>query len=234
MNDYQSEIERAIQNDLSAEDRALIERGRDLSRQKVEGFDLDNWIVIGLAHNAHVRLALRLANTNKRSGQLYTKYLSAIMKHHGTDDQDKAYKGILTALAFICEETHPERLEVLAEARAEMSPGEKAKLGSPHTARILIKKRLDQKSGYEPAPKAPSPIARLKQENEELKRAKADLEETLASSETQGSLFDWDRDKVGDISATLIASKPSKAKSLRDSLTAGLKALDAKKKQPAG
>jgi hypothetical protein len=234
MNNHRSEIERAIQNDVSAEERALIERGRDLTHQKVEGHDLDNWITIGRAHNVHIRLALRLAQTNKRSGQLYSKYLSEIMEHHGIDRNDKTLKGILTALAFICDEQHSERLEVLAEARSKMTPGEKAKLASPHTARILIKNLLDEKSGYEPAPKAPTQLAVLKQENAELKRQNEHLQERLASSETQESLFDWERDRVNDICSTMMGSKPSKAKSLRDALTAALKAFASKTKQPAG
>ncbi|KJC44810.1 hypothetical protein UP09_14250 [Bradyrhizobium sp. LTSP885] len=184
MNDHQSEIERAIQNDLNPQERALIEHGRDLSRQKVEGVDLDNWITIGLAHNAHIRLALRLANTNKRSGSIYAKHLSDMMRYYGIKG-DKRYKGILTALAFILDEEHPERLEALNEARAKMSPGEKATLASPHTARTLIKRLLNEKSGYEPAPKGRT----WKQKEKDLLDKVAHLEEQLASSDDSGAVF---------------------------------------------
>jgi hypothetical protein len=120
MHDQQSEIEQAIENDLTPEDRAILLRARDLHREKAKGRDLDNWLVIGIAHNVHIRLALRLAQTNKRSGSIYTKYLHRIMQHDGIDDRDKKLKSIPTALAWVCDEEHPDRLQLLTNWQRKM------------------------------------------------------------------------------------------------------------------
>jgi hypothetical protein len=242
MADHQSEIENAIQNDLTPEDRAVLERAREVYRDKARGRDLDDWLfVLGKAHNVRIKLARKLAGSPNRNGSIYNGYMHRIMEHDGVDTGDKKMMSSLTAVAWVCDEEHPERLERLAEARAQMSPGELATFTSPHTARKLIKKLRNEQSGYEAAPKPVSTIAKIKQENKDYMALVAHLEERLASSSSAGSLFDWERDSVRNCAAALLAANPAKARRLRDALSSGIKgktervkALAIKTNMPAG
>jgi hypothetical protein len=189
MLDRQSEIERAIQNDLTADERAVLEHASKVLRDKARGCDLDGWLfIIGKAHNIRIKLARRLAGSPNRNGAKYNRYLHGHMQCDGIDIKDKKMMGNLTAVAWVCDEEHLDRLEILAEARAVMSPGELATLNSPHSARKLVKKLLDKRSGYEPPPKGLSPLAKLAEENTKLRDTNNLLEERLVSAES-GSLF---------------------------------------------
>jgi hypothetical protein len=211
MVDRQPEIERAIHNDLTPEDRAVLERARELNRERAKGRDLNEWLDIdGKAHNVRIKLARRLAGSPNRNGSKYNGYLHDIMQHDGIDTKDRKKMGNLTAVAWLVDEEYPDRLELLAEARAQMSPRELAALNSPHSARKLVKKLLDERSGYEPAPKPASSIAKLAEENAELKRANAHLEEQLASKDDANTVFtpkDSAKDIVASIAPTLSREK---------------------------
>jgi hypothetical protein len=205
MDEQLSEIERAM-GELPDEDRTKLERANDLYHEKKTGRDLNDWLVIGDGHNVRIRFAQRLARTNERKGRQYTKYLNQLMTRDGINNNDTKQKSILTALAYLCDDAHPERLTLLAEARAKMTAGELATLVSPHSARKHVKRLLDARSGYEPAPKSASPITKMKEENAELKRANAHLEEQLASKDDANTVFtpkDSAKDIVASIAPTL-------------------------------
>jgi hypothetical protein len=211
MDEHLSEIERAIQNDLTDEDRARLERSRDLYREKVKGRDLVEWLAIGKGHTVRVRLAQRLARTNERKGSAYNKYLAQLMARDGINAKDKKEKATMTALAFLCDDTHPERLKVLTEALATMTPGERMACNSPHTARKLVTKLLDTKD------KAPSETERSTQEL--LIEQGSAAFDTIARLTTQlarakdGNNLDYDKDEDKHVFDVLM-SKPLKFKRL--------------------
>jgi hypothetical protein len=210
MPEHQSEIEHAIQNDLTPEDRAALERGNELFKEKAKGRDLDDWLIIAIGHNVRVRLARRLAKTNKRNGAIYNKYLHHLMQHDGIDTADKRMMGNLTALTWLSDDEHPDRLVLLAEARAKMTPGELVRLNSPHTARSLVNSLLagtgEKKSEVRPI----SRTAKLVEENRTLTDTILVLEERLASAEA-GSIFDRS-DEAKSVVAVIVRSQFSLGK----------------------
>jgi hypothetical protein len=226
------EIERAIQNDLTPEQRAILERARELNRDKASGRFLDEWLVIGNAHNIHIQLALLLSDANGvRRGGRYSKYLNQIMQHDGIDTKDKMLMANLTALAWVCDVQHPERLAILAEARAEMTPGASGNFTSPRTARKLIHGIIKQRSGYEPGPRV-SPMAKLMQQRNDAVKEVELLKERLESRKDSTALdvFDWGKDSVKKIAKAMVYDEVGRARKLRDELSAELKEYDTRQR----
>ena len=116
----------------------------------------------------------------------------------------------------------PERMQILRDMRETMSPGQRARLNSPITARRRIEDILKARaSGLEEAEKVSS-VALLKQQLRERDRKIAELEQKLAT-QADGLLFDLKRDGVDDIAKTIIGNiSEQKAKGIVAAIAANL------------
>jgi hypothetical protein len=226
--DQQSEIEHAIQNDLTPEQRSILEQARELYRGKAKGRDFDGWLVLGNAHDIRIRLALLLSDANGvRRGSRYTGYLHRLMENDGIDTKDKKMMSNLTALAWIHDQDHPERLTILTEARAQMTEGELANLNSPITAKKLIKSIINQRSGYEPGPRV-SPMAKVMQQRDDAIKEVELLKQRLESRKDSTALdvFDWGKDSVKKIAKAMVYDEVGRTRKLQDAINAELKEYD--------
>src|SRR5437763_8124035 len=108
-----AEIDRALQNDLTSEDREVLDKARECLQKMSGGSHLDDWLLLGKAQNIRGRLAMRLARSNKRKGPLYSSYLHQLLESEGIDTKDKKLMGDLTAVSWLCDDQYPERLATL-------------------------------------------------------------------------------------------------------------------------
>ena len=138
---HQSEIEQAV-HELPHDEREILVSARELGKSIAKGRHLDEWLLLAEAQKIRSRLAMRLAQTNHRTGAAYTKYLHRVLQHAGIDTKDKKIMSSLTALSWLVDDEHSERLEILQKRRASMSQGELSRMNSPITARTFVQKVL--------------------------------------------------------------------------------------------
>ena len=114
-----------------------------------------------------------------------------------------------------------------------MTPGERARLNSPITARQRVEKVLKAREGGPKRRKMrASPVTQWKDKVAALERENALLKSKLEAAEKRdGSLFDLQQDTVADIASTIVRRvTESKAHRIAKAIQDELKA----KKLPAG
>ena len=132
-----------------------------------------------------------------------------------------------------------EHLPDILEMRVGWTPTERAKINHPTSMAQRLREFLNRAPAEAPRRNV-SPMALLKDKNEQLQRANLDLSERLASAEAReagGSLFDLARDNVDDIARVIVSTVGvNKARSLHHSLGQAIAAAPKPKppKRPAG
>jgi hypothetical protein len=217
------QIENILQTDLTQSERAVLNEDTARWGRMGGGGHLDDWLAYQPGLMIRRRLAMRLAFVNRPEGKGYGQAFGQLMKVGNLDHMDKTS---ISALLWLGDE--PERMQMLREMREAMSPGRRSRLNSPISARKVVENALKaRQDGTEEGVKL-TPVTLLKQQIIDLKRENAELQHKL-TKQADGSLFDWERDKVDDI-AGVLAGKPHKAKSLAAAIEARLK----KPPKPAG
>jgi hypothetical protein len=189
---------------MTPEDRVKFERGAELlgRLQEGRGFD-DFWVPIGegvLAVRRTVMEALRLRKV-RGSGSGY--YRDAFNRMVDKTPYARLKKTEVSNLLFCME-----HLADIVEMRAGWTPTERTKVIHPDSMAKRLRDFLNRAPGEVPRRNA-SPMALLKDRNEQLTRTNLDLAERVAAleaSEDGGSLFDLARDRAEDIAKVIVAS----------------------------
>jgi hypothetical protein len=112
-----------------------------------------------------------------------------------------------------------------------MTPGERARLNSPISARQRVEKVLKARERGTEERQKDSPVTLLKRKVAELERELAMTREKLARKE-EGSLFDLKNDSTEDIAGAIVANiSAHKAEAIGHALVKGVKR---KQQRPAG
>jgi hypothetical protein len=176
-------IENIKQTDLVASEREMLAADRERWHRMGKGAHLDDWLAYGPGLLILRRLAMRIAYTNRPEGKAYTAAYGELLRSEGYDTKDKSAMTALTAVVWLHDD--PERITILREIRDAMSPGDRARLGSPITARQRVEQIIKARTRGTEATVKQSPVAMLRQEIAELRRRNADLEKR------DGSLCDF-------------------------------------------
>jgi hypothetical protein len=218
----------SLQQTMTADDRAKFERGCDLLKymQAGKAFD-DYWVPIGeglLAVRRTVMAALRL----KRAHGGY--YNDAFGKMCAKTPYAEMHKVERSNLLY-CMEHLPDILEM----RAGWTPTERAGVNHPTSMAKRLREFLHRAPVDPPLKRNVSPMALLKDKNEQLMRTSLDQAERIASLEANadsGSLFDLKRDSADDIVVAIVSNVSAyKAEAIGKGLLAHTKR---KRQQPAG
>jgi hypothetical protein len=191
------------------------------------------------------RLAMRLAFVNRPEGRGFVEAYAALMINSGiyTDikgmSKEEAKKEHSKRIAFTAVSwlyDKPERLEILRKIRDSMTPGERARLNNPISARQRVEKviKARERGPEAEAEEKDSPLAKAKRRVAELERDLAEAQAKLARKD-DGSLFDLRADRVEDMAATVAAnmSEP-RAMGFSKAIAEAVKARKRKQQKPAG
>lgn len=202
------DIEHILQTELSQEEREVLHADRERWKRMGAGAHLSEWLDYAPGLRIRRQYAMKLNHKNEPKGRGYNETYGQLLRLDGFDIADKRLMASLTAVTWL-----DDHIEILNEILASLSPGERARLNSPITARQRVTNHLKARSGGEEEKKLrSSPATLLKEKNTEQARQIADLEERLAAAEQRdGSLFDWDKDKTEDIASTMFRTRPSRA-----------------------
>jgi hypothetical protein len=192
-------------SELSASELAVLEQDKARRARLGGGAHLDEWLEFhpGLVIRRH--LAMRIAFTNRPEGKGYALALSQLYTVDGFDVTDKVLMKTLSDVLWLGDD-HSERMIILRELLAGMTPGERSRLNSPHSARKRVEAVLKARArGDAPQSDRVSPLEQLKRRNAELERELAQVRAELARKE-DGSLFDLKHDTADDIATTMVAN----------------------------
>lgn len=217
-------LESLRQTELTANEREiLIEDGKRWQRMG-GGAHLNEWLAYGDGLMIRRRLAMKINHLNRPEGKGYAQTFAHLMALDGLEHMDKTS---ISAVLWL--HTEPERTVILREILDTMSPGQRARLNSPITARQRVEKELKARDGGMEAKSPSSPVTILKQKLVEKEHKIAHLEERLAAADA-GSLFDLKRDTAKIIGETIAGVvSPSRARDIAKAITAAIN-----KPKPAG
>ena len=219
-------LETIRQTELSANEREILNEDRKRWKRMGEGAHLHEWLAYGDGLMIRRRLAIRINHLNRPEGKGYAQTFAQLMEADGLEHMDKTS---ISAVLWLHSE--PERMVILREILDTMTPGQRARLNSPISARQRVEKELKVRAGGMEAKSATSPVTILKQQLVEKEHKIAHLEEQLAAADA-GSLFDLRRDNAKDIGATIAGSiSENKAREIAKAITAALNKAAAR---PAG
>jgi len=219
------------ETELSASEREVLEQDHSRLARLGGGAHLDEWMEFhpGLVIRRH--LAMRIAFTNRPEGKGYVHALNQLYAADGFDVRDKALMNALSDVLWLGDEHNPERMIILRELRAGMTPGDRARLNSPRSARQRVEAVLKARARGDAAPERVSPLEQLKRRNAELERELAQVRAELARKD-DGSLFDLKNDDDADIVTTMVANVPAhKAEAIGKGL---IERAKRKAQRPAG
>jgi hypothetical protein len=172
------------QSELTASERDVLAQAGESARRLGAGAHLDDWLTLTPAVRIIRHLAMKLNHLNRPEGRGYVQSFGQLMQRHGLDKFDKT---TITALLWLDDD--PQRMSILREIRESMTPGERARLNSPITARQRVEKVLKARVNGTEEGQKDSPVKKLKDEIAKLKRDLAVAQEKLARKD-DGSLFD--------------------------------------------
>src|SRR5262249_445475 len=196
------------------------------------GAHLDEWFEFYPGLEIRRRLAMRIAFTNRPEGKAYVQALNQLYTADGFDVTDKALMNAFTAVLWLGDEHNAERMTILRELRAGMTPGEHSRLNSPKSARHRVEQELKARArGDAAAPERVSPLAMAKRRIAQLEHELAQAHAKLARKE-DGSLFDLQNDTAADIVTTMVANITThKAEAIGKGL---IECAKRKQQRPAG
>jgi hypothetical protein len=191
--------------ELTAGERQVLADDRARWKRMGAGAHLDEWLAYGPGLDIRRRLAMKLCHTNRPEGRCYTTMFGQLMQHDGMNWTDNTLKTSMTAVLWLYSD--PERMTELRNIRETMTPGERARLNSPISARQRVEKILRARVGGTEETMRTAPMTILKKQVAEQNRTIADLQEQLAAAEARdGSLFDLKRDSTDNIVKTFVAN----------------------------
>jgi hypothetical protein len=142
---------------------------------------------------------MKIAHTNEPKGRGFNEAYSGLLLADGINIHDKSAMTAFTAVQWLWDK--PERMEILREIRDAMTPGERARLNSPISARQRVEKLLQARAKGTEEKLRESPVKALRKQIADLERRNAELEAKLARHD--GSKFDLGLDTATDIGRTL-------------------------------
>jgi hypothetical protein len=221
------------QNELTVSERDVLANDRERWKRMGAGSHLDEWLSFGPGLMIRRHLAMKLAHTNRPEGRAYNENMSALMVRDGfysaKETKNSGIKLTMTAVLWLHDE--PERLIALREIRDTMTPGERARLNSPISARQRVEKLLKAREGGTEEKQKDSPVKLLKDKIAVLESDLAKANAKLAKRD-DGSLFDLKNDSAEDIIAAVLANVSTyKADVIQKGLADGVKR---KRQRPAG
>lgn len=232
MMDNHDHIAQAEQQ-LSPDERDRLAKDEKRWKRMGEGGHLQDWLEFGPSLMTLRQTAMRIAFTNRPTGRPYTDAFRALVRKHFPGMDDDKNKSVSYVL-WVHDE--PERLQILAEQRQAMSPGQRSRLNTPKAASDLVRRVLKQrdedqaaKAGVE-IEKRLSPVevrdTIIRNLNEENAALKAKL-----VRDSGGSLLDLKEDSAKVIGGTIVAHVSEfKASEIVKAIKAAILA----KKKPAG
>jgi hypothetical protein len=210
------------QTELTASERDVLARASETGRRLGAGSHLDEWLTLTPAVRIIKHLAMKLNHVNRPEGRGYAESFGQMMQRHNLHIFDKT---TITALLWLDDD--PQRMAILKEIREAMTPGERARLNSPISARQRIEKVLKAREQGTEERQKDSPVTLLK-------RRLAELERELAEAQAN-SLFDLRADSVEDIAAAIAANlHEGKAAALAKALPEAIKGRKRQRQRPAG
>ena len=221
-----------LQQTMTDDDRAKFERGAKLLEymQAGKGFD-DYWVPIGEGLLAVRRTVMNMLRLKTARGGHYNDAFGRLCARTPYAEMHKVERSNLLYCV--------EHLADIIEMRAGWTPSERAKINHPTSMAQRLREFLNRAPGEAPRRNV-SPMALLKDRNEQLTRTNLDLAErvaTLEASEDGGSLFDL-RQTPPDQIATVIVANVSlgKARAIHHELGQAIAAAPKPKppKRPAG
>ncbi|WP_338689603.1 hypothetical protein V5279_26810 [Bradyrhizobium sp. 26S5] len=219
-----------VTDDLNAEQREVLRQDAERWRRMSNGSHLDDWLAYIPGLQIRRSLAMRHAHTNTPIGKLYADEFAALMRADGLHTMDKR---AVTAVLWLGEE--PARLQWLQKIRNAMTPGQRSRLNSPHSARCRIEQILNAKTQQskptEEEAERLTPMEKLKTEIAEKDRKIGQLERAAKG----GSLFDLRLDRADDIATGIVnAVSEHKAKQIAQGILAWFKEQKKQQRRPAG
>jgi hypothetical protein len=168
-------LTRELKDSISEADWKILTDDNKRWKEMGAGQHLDQWLAYGPGHAIRRREAIRLTNNTK--GQNYSLAMSMLGQLAGMDPSDKKLMRYLADALWLTE--NEDRMEILAEIRASMTPGERARLNAVDTARKRVKAILDErltdpheraKHGLAARQKEPKPSHPSKEERDQALR----------------------------------------------------------------
>ena len=215
-------IEDAYQQ-LTQNEKEVLAKDRERWERMGAGAHLNDWLAYGEGLLLRRQMAMRIAFVNRPEGRGYAEAFAALMRRDGLDSMDKAS---MTAVLWLHD--NPEHMTMLREIMAGLTPGERSRLNSPKSARERVTAVLKARGAGTEASLKASPLARLKEENAELRRKLAALE-----AKADGGHLDAGLDTVANIVSTLVGNnvaRPGRLKAIRDGLTVEIEKRKAEQK----
>lgn len=217
------------QTELTLSERDVLAQASETSKRLGAGAHLDEWLTLTPAVRIIRYLAMKLNHVNRPEGRGYAESFGQLMQRHGLGEFDKT---TITALLWLDDD--PERMRILREMRESMSPGERARLNSPISARQRVEKILKARERGTEERQKDSPVTLLKRKNAELERELAEAQAKLARRD-DGSLFDLRHDTGDDIGRAIAdVISESKFDSIMRSAKTRYKEKKQKQQRPAG
>jgi hypothetical protein len=191
---------------LNPTELAQLERDAEMWRKLGSGAHLDE--ILGMSESFWKLRTVTALRVNADKGRRFNTAYSKVLTTHFPHFPD----GWITDVLWLTNRAFPERMETLVKIREDMTPGERARLNAPGSARQRVRLAMEAadakqaaKAGVE-IKKKPTPV----QARDEIIRK---LNEKVAQLErrTDGSLFDLKHDTSEAIS-TVIASTISESR----------------------
>jgi hypothetical protein len=219
---------------LTANEHEVLKRDEERWQRIGDGAHLNEWLEFYPGLEIRRRIAMRLNHANKPKGNGYGATLHRLYVEAGfiapvrANEPDQVRRDrartMTTLAAVLWLNEDAERITILRESLAAMTPGERSRLNSPISARqrveLALKARTASKAAEGAAENAEETAAkestkealeRLKRENAELHRQmldKADEIATLKVKEQAGWLVDLRNTHARDIAWTIISNMP--------------------------
>ena len=168
-----------LQQTMTSDDRAKFERGCELLlyMQAGKAFD-DYWVPIGDGLLAVRRTVMTALSLSKARGGYYNEAFGKLCAKTPYAEMHKVERSNL----LYCMEHLPDILEM----RVGWTPTERAKINHPTSMAQRLREFLNRAPTEAPRRNV-SPMALLKDKNDQLQRANLDLSERLASAEARGA-----------------------------------------------
>jgi hypothetical protein len=203
---------------MNDDDRAKFERGAELLAQMQAGkaFD-DYWVPIGEGLLAVRRTVMTALSLKQAKGRYYIDAFSRACASTSYAAMPKVERSNL----LYC----MEHLPTILEMRADWTATERANINNPTS----MAKRLREFINRAPTerPRNASPMALLREKNDQLARANLDLQEQVAALQaSDGSLFDLHLDSPENIAKAIVGAlqtrRDGKAKAIAQKVLAML------------
>ena len=211
-------IEEIKQKELSPEERDVLSEDAARWTRMGAGSHLDDWLAYQPGLGIRRKLAMQVAHVNKPKGRGYNEAFGVLMRSDGLEHMDKHS---ISALLWL--DDQPERMQMLKEIRSGMSPGERARLNSPITAKKRVADAIKARADPPLQVTRASPVAQLKNQITEQANEIAQLEQKLAELDGDDDFahFDLKKDNADDIAVVIVNSvSEKKAKSIAAGIVA--------------